>query len=80
VHVPDAGHAVSPSRSDEDRYPDEEPFRPFVAPDTDTAALLRELSFLGLDDDPPPPPVRPAPPRPVSTMPAAKKRKGLFGR
>jgi hypothetical protein len=65
----------------QDRYQDEEPFKPFVAPDTDTAALLRELSSLGLDDDPPPPPpVRPAPPRPVSTLPAAKKRKGLFGR
>jgi hypothetical protein len=64
----------------DDRSQDDEPFRPFAAPDTDTAALLRELSSLGLDDDPPPPPVRPTPPRPISTLPSAKKRKGLFGR
>jgi hypothetical protein len=80
-HVPERPVPTAPDHGQpaEDRYQDEEPFQPFVAPDTDTAALLRELSSLGLDDDPPPPPVRPAPPRPVSTLPA-KKRKGLFGR
>ncbi|MBA3852032.1 MAG: hypothetical protein H0X59_06660 [Chloroflexi bacterium] len=47
---------------------------------TDTAALMRELSSLGMDDDAPPrPPTRPGSqqPRPVSQP---KKRKGLFGR
>jgi hypothetical protein len=81
-HVPDVPvpreEPAAPAA--ETRYQDEEPFRPFAAPDTDTAALLRELSSLGMDDDPPPAPVRPAAPRPVSTLPAAKKRKGLFGR
>jgi hypothetical protein len=49
----------------------------------DTAALLRELSSLGFNDEdsggkpPPPPPVT----RPVqSGAPDKKKRKGLFGR
>ena len=62
---------------------DDDPYQPYVQNDTDTAALLRELSSLGLDDDPPPPPpTRPAnagPARPVATAPA-KKKKGLFGR
>jgi hypothetical protein len=51
---------------------------------SDTAALLRELTSLGLDDDAPQPPAArtPGPSRPA--VPAAskdaKKRKGLFGR
>ncbi|MDQ1711862.1 MAG: hypothetical protein QOE45_1312 [Frankiaceae bacterium] len=51
---------------------------------SETAALLRELTSLGLDDDPEPPartangaaPAKPAPP--AKEQP--KKRKGLFGR
>jgi hypothetical protein len=46
---------------------------------TDTAALLRELSNLGLDDDPAdpgPPALRPAHPQPGGS----RRRKGLFGR
>jgi len=67
----------------EDVEPDDEPA--YIDRDTDTAALLRELSSLGLDDDPPssPAPVRPptTSPRPVSgTSTQTKKRKGLFGR
>ncbi|MDQ6650312.1 MAG: hypothetical protein M3Z02_09380, partial [Actinomycetota bacterium] len=61
---------------------------PYVDRQTDTAALLRELSFLGLDDDAGAPgPTAPAPrapsPRPSSGATSAnnsKKRKGLFGR
>jgi hypothetical protein len=49
---------------------------------TDTAALLRELSSLGVEDDPPP--VSSPPPRaPAPRAPAAvdkKKKRGLFGR
>jgi hypothetical protein len=48
----------------------------------DTAALLRELSSLGVDDEPAPPPThRPAPARTTSRNPAAekKKKRGLFG-
>jgi hypothetical protein len=49
----------------------------------DTAALLRELSSLGLDDDPPsaPPPAPRMPPRTPAAAPAAqkKKKRGLFG-
>jgi hypothetical protein len=54
--------------------------RPAPAPrSADTAALLRELSSLGLEEEPSAtvvPPPRPAPPVAVAT----KKRKGLFGR
>ncbi len=47
----------------------------------DTAALMRELSFLGLDD----PPTTPRPPSPSQpsrphTPTVQKKRKGIFGR
>ena len=61
---------------------DDEPL-PSYDRDTDTAALLRELGSLGLDDEPSTPaptrPARPAtPPRPVAAP--AKKKKGLFGR
>ncbi len=45
----------------------------------DTASLMRELSFLGLDDPPDNPPVSSPPSRPY-TPSAQKKRKGLFGR
>jgi hypothetical protein len=48
----------------------------------DTAALLRELSSLGLDDDPPAAPTPPrAPSRPPAapSAPAKKKKRGLFG-
>ncbi len=49
----------------------------------DTAALLRELSSLGLDDDPAParPPARPPAHRPPPAAAEPKKKKrGLFGR
>jgi hypothetical protein len=50
----------------------------------DTASLLRELSFLGLDDVPPPAPApRPAPTRPLPAGvggSAKPKRKSIFGR
>jgi hypothetical protein len=56
----------------------------------DTASLLRELSSLGMEEEAPPQPPPPAPARPASqrpaaqksapAKPAAKKRKGLFGR
>jgi hypothetical protein len=49
----------------------------------DTAALLRELSSLGFDDDDrrEPAPSRPvAPPRPAQAAPEKKaKRRGFFG-
>jgi hypothetical protein len=50
----------------------------------DTAALLRELSSLGLEDEPSPPssPSSPRPPAPRPSRPAAsekKKKRGLFG-
>lgn len=51
-----------------------------VDTDTDTAALLRELSSLGLDDDPAPEESAPTRRRPTATTAAQKKRKGLFGR
>jgi hypothetical protein len=49
---------------------------------TDTAALLRELSSLGMEDDDRPAPSTPAPPqrpRPAA-VPDKKKKRGLFGR
>jgi hypothetical protein len=49
----------------------------------DTAALLRELSSLGVDDEPTPPPAprHPTPTRAPARSPAAekKKKRGLFG-
>ncbi|MCW2724947.1 MAG: hypothetical protein JWN35_1868 [Frankiales bacterium] len=51
----------------------------FVHYDTDTASLLRELSFLGVDDEPPATATGGGP-RPVPTDATPKKRKGLFGR
>lgn len=53
----------------------------FVHYDADTAALLRELSSLGVDDGSPAPaaPVADTP-RPATTSAAPKRRKGLFGR
>ena len=51
---------------------------------TDTAALLRELSSLGVDDEPSAPsPSTPAPRVPSARPPvqdAKKKKRGLFGR
>lgn len=62
---------------------DDERTQPYADHDTDTAALLRELTSLGMDDDAPAPqttrPARPTAPRPVPSV-AQKKRKGLFGR
>jgi hypothetical protein len=48
---------------------------------TDTAALLRELSSLGVDDDESPtPPAGPSPVRQVRpAAPEKKKKRGLFG-
>jgi hypothetical protein len=77
--VPEPAHEPEPDRSAV--LVDDEP-RPDYEQHTDTAALLRELSSLGLDDDlPPPPQTRPvsAAPRPVSSQ-QQKKRKGIFGR
>ncbi|MDP3712976.1 MAG: DUF4388 domain-containing protein [Mycobacteriales bacterium] len=63
---------------------DDDPMPSYAPRDTDTAALLRELSSLGFDDEPPPvaAPSRPAPSpaRPAAAAAATKKRKGLFGR
>ena len=59
---------------------DDQPFPSYGRDDTDTAALMRELSSLGLEDAPTPAPVRPPPAaRPIAPAPP-KKRKGLFGR
>ena len=45
----------------------------------DTAALLRELSSLGVDDETPSAPA-PASPRPIRpAVPEKKKKRGLFG-
>lgn len=67
----------APAAQDE---PDFEPPTP-VRDITDTAALLRELSSLGFDDEPTPS-ARPlgSPSRGLAASTAAKKRKGLFGR
>jgi hypothetical protein len=47
----------------------------------DTAALLRELSSLGVEDDPPPPTAHaPRPPQRPTAADAKKKKRGLFGR
>jgi len=46
----------------------------------DTAALLRELSSLGLEDEPAPPPPPRLPSRPPAPPTPAKKKRGLFGR
>lgn len=91
THVPPAAVVIEPA-SDPAPEPAEspEPEPDVVLVDeaparydegTDTAALLRELSSLGLDDDPAPPSAT----RPVSSTPRPsagppKKRKGLFGR
>jgi hypothetical protein len=68
--------------SDEPDYPDDvDPLPPSER--ADTAALLRELASLGLEDEAPAPPMRSAAAaasRPVPNQPAQKKRKGLFGR
>lgn len=52
--------------------------RAWAPHETDTASLMRELSSLGLEDEPALPASAPRP-QPV-TVPAQKKRKGLFGR
>ncbi len=74
---PDDGPVDGPADQDP-------PARSYGAQDTDTAALLRELASLGLDDDPAPVRTPGGPPRPVlsasAAAAAAKKRKGLFGR
>jgi hypothetical protein len=63
-----------------DEEPEPEPPTP-VRDITDTAALLRELSSLGFDDEPTPS-ARPlgSPSRGMAASTASKKRKGLFGR
>jgi hypothetical protein len=75
----DATAAVRPDDDDDD-YPTA---ASYDNRDTDTAALMRELTSLGMDDEASPsavaPPVRSAVSRPVSAA-AQKKRKGLFGR
>jgi len=74
---PDDGPVNGPAEQDL-------PARSYGPQDTDTAALLRELASLGLDDDPAPVRTPGGPPRPVlsasAAAAAAKKRKGLFGR
>jgi len=78
---PERGPDDGPQDGPGDQDP---PARSYGAQDTDTAALLRELASLGLDDDPPPVRTPGGPPRPVlsasAAAAAAKKRKGLFGR
>jgi hypothetical protein len=78
---PERGPDDGPQDGPKDPAP---PARSYGAQDTDTAALLRELASLGLDDDPPPVRTPGGPPRPVlsasAAAAAAKKRKGLFGR
>ncbi len=74
-----------PERGPVNGLADQDPSaRSYGAQDTDTAALLRELASLGLDDDPAPVRTPGGPPRPVlsasAAAAAAKKRKGLFGR
>jgi hypothetical protein len=60
---------------------EEEAPQPYIARDTDTAALLRELSSLGLDDEPSPvAPASPRPPRPAPAGAGPRKKKGLFSR
>jgi len=78
---PERGPDDGPQDAPGDQDP---PARSYGPQDTDTAALLRELASLGLDDDPPPVRTPGGPPRPVlsasAAAAAAKKRKGLFGR
>jgi len=78
---PERGPDDGPHDAPGDQDP---PARSYGPQDTDTAALLRELASLGLDDDPPPVRTPGGPPRPVlsasAAAAAAKKRKGLFGR
>jgi len=78
---PERGPDDGPQDGPKDQAP---PARSYGAQDTDTAALLRELASLGLDDDPAPVRTPGGPPRPVlsasAAAAAAKKRKGLFGR
>jgi len=78
---PERGPDDGPQDGPRDQDP---PARSYGAQDTDTAALLRELASLGLDDDPPLVRTPGGPPRPVlsasAAAAAAKKRKGLFGR
>jgi len=78
---PERGPDDGPQDGPGDQDP---PARSYGAQDTDTAALLRELASLGLDDDPPPVRTPGGPPRSVlsasAAAAAAKKRKGLFGR
>ena len=80
----DASSVATPDGLRERNEPDDEDDYPAFSYDTgtDTAALLRELSSLGLDDDPPVrPPTRPAgTPRQQVNAAATKKKKGLFGR
>ena len=90
----DPVEAEAPVEDVVEEVPDEEP-PPVREPATvgarassmnemaDTAALLRELSSLGVDDEPTPPPAprHPAPARTPARTPAAekKKKRGLFG-
>jgi len=48
--------------------------------DTDTAALLRELSSLGLEDEPSAPAATQSAPRPSVSAVSARKKKSMFGR
>jgi hypothetical protein len=74
----DEAHDAEPAPVDGVVEPVDEPAHPPRG--ADTAALLRELSSLGFDDEPAPAPVpQPRPTAATSTV-AAKKRKGLFSR
>jgi hypothetical protein len=81
--------SAPPAEALEDETADEIPDEPVGVPAmvgapsmemADTAALLRELSSLGLEDDPAPPPPPRAPARPTQPVTPAKKKRGLFGR
>ncbi len=78
-----AGSAAAPVADDDDDDDDDELTQTYGDRDTDTAALLRELTSLGIDDEAPASQLtrraRSTAPRPASAA-AHKKRKGLFGR
>ena len=83
ITEPEATTLVADPEPELEPEPERGPVRSELA---DTAALLRELSSLGLEDAPPPPPVRPSSPghpRPSAQPSAADKKtkkRGFFSR